>query len=212
MLKIGDFSRLSQLFGELFRDFPGFGIVRHQPQNADRRDASNRSVRSASVSEDLPCLCFPTLASFGSGCRLLPGLACLRLSRRRLYRSWAHRFIARRRVRICWLFLGRRIRLRRRRRSCGLLLRKQQARCEKHKSRTSWHGCGTHVCTIDSQYAGLRCSSPRFGETFLAGSIIRRMSTEAAFPHPQLGDNCLTPGPSPKKKKNRRCPGSRGVA
>ncbi len=23
MLKIGDFSRLSQLFGELFRDFPG---------------------------------------------------------------------------------------------------------------------------------------------------------------------------------------------
>src|SRR5260370_5701223 len=149
----------------LFRDSLGFGIVRHQSQNADRRDASIRSVRSAGVSKDLPCLCFPTLSSFGSGWRLLPGLACLRLSRRRVYSSWAHRFIARRRVRICWLLLGRRIRLRRRRRrSCGPLLRKQQTRCEKHKSRTSWHGCGTHVCTIDSQYAELRCSSTRFGE------------------------------------------------
>jgi hypothetical protein len=93
-----------------------------------------------------------------------------------------------------------------------LLLGKQQARCEKHKSRTSWHGCGTHVSTIDSQYAGLRCSSTRFGEAFLAGSIKGGYQEKPLFLIRSSGIIVGHPGPFRRRRRNRRCPGSRGVA
>src|ERR1019366_6467869 len=146
----------------LFPRVSGLGIVRDQPQNADRRGASDRSVSSASGVEDLPCLRFRTLASFGSCCRLLPGLTCLRL-----YRSWVRRLIGGRRcARICWLFLGRRTRLWRRCRSCRLLLRKQQARCDQDKGRDSRQGCSTHVCTVDSRGSGLETRDRAFWWSF----------------------------------------------
>jgi hypothetical protein len=77
------------------------------------------------------------------------------------------------------LFLGRRIRLRRR--SCGLLLANSKLDARSTKAEHPGMVAARMYVAIDSQYAGLRCSSTRFGEAFLAGSIKGRCQEKPLF-------------------------------